>query len=307
MTIQQAKLNAIKELKDSPSPSLDVDCILQHLLGCDKTFLLFHRDTELSTGQEEKFRKAISKRKTGLPIAYITGIKEFYGRDFFVTPDVLIPKPDTEILVERAVALLRDLSKANTDSLRQIRILDMCTGSGCIGLSVLAECKRLELFEPQRLPLVTLADVSPKALEIAARNSQQIEEGSLSSFCRLVETNLFQNITGDFDLILSNPPYIPSQWAKDLLTDGRREPILALDGDIDMNGNPTGQNDGLGIIRNLVPQSYKALVCGGHLLVEAGEYNAEKTEQIFIEEGFTDTDILRDLEGQLRVIEGKKQ
>ena len=301
MTIQEFKSSAIKKLSSSPSPALDVSVLLEHCLKLNKTQILLNAGKELSQEEADWLEKAISLRKTGLPIAYITGHKEFYGYDFIVSPAVLIPKPDTEILVEKGFEVLEDKCQSN----HILTILDMCTGSGCVGISLYKYAVENHLFKKENAPLLILADISDKALEIAGRNVERLLP-EFSHRISLVRTNLFQMIAGSFDLILSNPPYIPSAEARALLSDGRNEPLLALDGDIDLKGNNTNDNDGLGIMRNLVPQAYNFLAPKGVLLCESGEYNAEMTQYLFQQAGLKNTEIFTDLEGQLRVTKGIK-
>lgn len=310
MTIQQIRNKAIELLKKtSPSAELDADVLLQSILNCDKTFLLFHRETELSAEQESVFNSCIEKRITGLPVAYITGHKEFYGIDFLVNPNVLIPKPDTEILVEETLKILEDKAAAENSDSRIITICDMCTGSGCVGLTVLNQCEEQKIFSRENLPSVLLADISDKALSTAQQNASRKEvlSESAQKRVRLARSNLFENIHGTFDIITANPPYIPLHMVKELLKDGRNEPALALNGDVDViTGNPSSTSDGLAIMRELVSQAYDHLAPGGVLLVEAGEYNAMDTEIIFVDNFFRHTKIIPDLEGQLRVIKGTK-
>lgn len=315
MTIREAQQLGRNTLTNSPTAALDTDCFLQFILSCDKTHLLLNSTNELTEKQLVSFHTALSLRNTGLPVAYITGHKEFYGIDFMVTPDVLIPKPDTEILVEETINALKDKAKAT----HILTLCDMCTGSGCIGLTVLYESIAQKIFSSEKTPMLTLVDISDKALAIAKENILHATESyannsnhekivkAASYNVRLVRSNLFETVTGTFDLITANPPYIPEQEAMSLLKDGRREPLLALDGDIDLNGNTSFMHDGLTIMRSLVPQAYEQLSPEGILLVEAGEYNAEETEGIFQRCGFTNTKITRDLEGQLRIISGQKK
>ncbi len=299
MTLKEARQYGKKTLLHSPSPALDTDVFLLDILGCDKTFLLLHADDNLSDEDFFKLDQMLKKRQTGLPVAYITGHKEFYGIDFFVTPDVLIPKPDTEILVEETLNVLAD--KAASSNI--LTVCDMCTGSGCVGLSVLKNCIEEELFPLEKIPAFFLADISKKALDVAKKN---IEHLKLSKYAHLVHSNLFDNTGGKFDVITANPPYVPAKETMELLKDGRSEPVLALNGDIDTNtGDLSKSTDGLEVMRNLVSQAVDNLVSGGVLLVEAGEYNARKTEEIFKKNGLHDTRIIPDLEGQLRVITGR--
>ena len=303
MTVAEAKRLGRKKLEQkSPSPALDTDCFLQDILAWDKTRLLFDAEQNLSTEMEKDFLSRIEKRLTGLPVAYINGHKEFYGRDFLVTPDVLIPKPDTEILVEKSIMIVGEKYKSTR---KPVTVCDMCTGSGCIGLSILASCLDEKITPEQHLPILTLADISEAALDVAKKNYAHLDLKKLAASVHFSRSNLFENVGGKFDLIVANPPYIPSNEAMELLRDGRGEPILALDGDINLDGSPTHAEDGLGIIRNLIPQAKKRLGENGVLIMETGEYNADETENLMCLAGFTDTEIFLDLEGQKRVVMGR--
>lgn len=302
MTFQQFKIQSIKELSGSPSPSLDVEVLMQWILRKDRSYILFHRDEELSEEQESQLKKSISLRKTGLPIAYITGHKEFYGIDFMVSPDVLIPKPDTEILVENSIEIIRCLQDKSDHTLN---ILDMCTGSGCVAISIIKTLKDLQSLGESNLKF-TLADISNKALDIARENARRILDPETLSKLTFVSTNLFKNLKDkSFDLIVSNPPYVPCDQTTELLKDGRNEPRLALDGDIDIEGNPSGTKDGLEIIRNLVSQAKSHLTENGMLILETGEYNAMETACLMKKIGFRDVKTYVDLEGDLRNVSGK--
>ncbi|MDY4131415.1 MAG: peptide chain release factor N(5)-glutamine methyltransferase [Treponema sp.] len=302
MTFQQFKIQSIKELSGSPSPSLDVEVLMQWILKKDRSYIIFHRDEELSEEQESQLKKSISLRKTGLPIAYITGHKEFYGIDFMVSSDVLIPKPDTEVLVENSIEIIRCLQDKSDHTLN---ILDMCTGSGCVAISIIKTLK--DLHSPgESNPKFTLADISNKALDIARENARRILDPETLSKLTFVSTNLFKNLKDkSFDLIVSNPPYVPCDQTTELLKDGRNEPRLALDGDIDIEGNPSGTKDGLEIIRNLVSQAKSHLTENGMLILETGEYNAMETACLMKKIGFRDVKTYVDLEGDLRNVSGK--
>ena len=302
MTFQQFKIQSIKELSGSPSPSLDVEVLMQWILKKDRSYILFHRDEELSEEQESQLKKSISLRKTGLPIAYITGHKEFYGIDFMVSPDVLIPKPDTEVLVENSIEIIRCLQDKSDHTLN---ILDMCTGSGCVAISIIKTLKDLHSPGESNLKF-TLADISNKALDIARENARRILDPETLSKVTFVRTNLFKNLKDkSFDLIVSNPPYVPCDQTTELLKDGRNEPRLALDGDIDIEGNPSGTKDGLEIIRNLVSQAKSHLTENGMLILETGEYNAMETACLMKKIGFRDVKTYVDLERDLRNVSGK--
>lgn len=320
MILQNLKSQIIKELSQvSPSAKLDAEVLLSYNLGFSKTELLLKRDYEVPAEKEAWLWNAVARRAKGFPIAYITGHKEFYGYDFIVTPDVLIPKPDTEILVERAVDVILSMMDARGENL--LTICDMCTGSGCIAIAVAKTLLEDERVAPDQLPKFTLADISEPALDVARRNVAALlgcgPDGTSSEASRLilsrfnfVRTNLFDAISEaiKYDVVLSNPPYIPHTMVDELLRDGRSEPRLALDGDITLEGDRAiaadgnAVNDGLEIIRNLIPQAQAHLAPRGTVLIETGEYNAEETARLAEAAGFN-TEIHRDLEGQLRVVE----
>jgi len=309
MTIAQFKNQAIKILsKSSPSPQLDTEVFLEECLNLTKTQLLLNYQKELNTEQLEWLENAVSQREKGLPVAYITGHKEFFGYDFAVSTAVLIPKPDTEILVEKGIETIIEKMEAHPNQI--LTICDMCTGSGCIALATLRTLIDVYKIPEGQLPKFTLIDISPSALEIAEQNIEKLKIPR--ERIRIVRSNLFEQFSKNggwtFDLILTNPPYIPHSMVDDLLKDGRSEPRLALDGDISINGNAARNtdgslaDDGLEIIRNLIPQAKEHLSPMGKILMETGEYNAKAAASIAENHGFK-TQIHTDLEGQLRVVE----
>lgn len=300
MEIREFKSWAKKHLSSSPSAALDVSVLLEFFLGKDKTWILLHEKDELSSEQFSKLSEAVAARKTGLPVAYITGRKEFYGYDFFVTPDVLIPKPDTEILVESALTEITRKIQSEKNGISSI--CDICTGSGCVGLSVIKSLSERNEIPSAKLPELTLSDISSAALSIAEKNAKNLLPKELCQKINLVHSDLFSAIPKRFDMILSNPPYVPSKMVDELLKDGRSEPRLALDGD----AYEEPSNDGLSLIRHLVPQCMEHLNEGGILIVEAGEYNALETKTIFEKSGFSYVKIIKDLEGQARDVYGEK-
>lgn len=313
MTLQILRKQLYTELKNAflenqrlhpqiDALQLDVDLILSHFLKKDRTWILFNRDFEVEENILNMISEAVEKRKTGMPVAYITGHKEFFGLDFEVSPDVLIPKPDTELLIEQALeaaSLLAGNFKAGSDSDR-FTVCDMCSGSGCVGISFadsfLKGCK---------IPLeVTFCDISEAALSVTEKNARRILGGKAS--LAFLKTNLFEKIDGTFDLILTNPPYVPHSQSEELLLDGRAEPILALDGDVKDDGSFSGSDDGLALIRRLVPQCFSHLKKDGWLLMETGEYNAEETAKLFEKAGFKEVRLERDMAGLLRNVIGRK-
>ena len=312
MTIQEFKQQAIQFLSNSPSPSLDVEILLCHFLNLDKTHLLLNQNTEIPEDKLSQLHDALISRQSGLPVAYITGHKEFYGYDYFVTPSVLIPKPDTEILVENAINFLYEKINANPD--RILTVCDMCTGSGCIAIATLKALYEQKNVTLERLPKFTLVDISAKALEVAHKNAENLlgvpENGGSAKLLervRFIQSNLFEQLPYQFDAVLTNPPYVPSSLTDELLKDGRSEPRLALDGDITITGDHSDSDDGLEIIRNLMPQIYDHTVFTGFFLMETGEYNMRGAENLSYRAGFRHSQVFTDLEGQERVLYGEKQ
>ena len=292
MTVWQFKKNAVNLLKDSPTPALDVDVLLQFFLNLDKTRLLMSRDKTIPDDILLKLNSAVEQRKNGLPVAYITGHKEFFGLDFTVSTAVLIPKPDTELLVELALNSIE-----SNPSLKKIRVLDMCTGSGCVGISL------FKSLPPGAQIELTLADISSDALQIAGINAERLLKSAAADI-HFIQTNLFENISGTFDMIVTNPPYVRHNEAVELLQDGRSEPLLALDGDVNPDSSWNGLNDGLSLIKRLVIQAKEHLAEGGHLLMETGCDNAEETADFFTQNGFAGVKIAKDINGLLRVVSG---
>lgn len=303
MTLQEAKKEIVKKIKaSSESPELDADVLLQALLEKDKTFVLLNRGYELSAEQKARLAEWTAARATGLPVAYITGKKEFYGLDFFVDKSTLIPKADTEILVARAVEVISERVWLNPNSI--LTVCDMCAGSGCVALSVLRALVDDERVDLERLPTFVMADISAAALEVAQKNARALLSPDELKKVKFVQSNLFDNIPFSFDAILSNPPYIPHDQARELLSDGRGEPLLALDGDINEVGDFSGTDDGLAVFRRLALEAQRHLNRGGDFLCETGEYNADAAADFLRASGFSDVGIELDLEGQKRVVYG---
>lgn len=288
MTLAEARKKAISTLQSarrpSPSAGLDTDVLLSFFTGHSRAVIHAHPEYELGD-RAEAFFSAINSRSEGLPIAYITGRKEFYSLEFMVTPDVLIPKPDTEILVERAIELARTLSPPGP-----IHVLDVCTGSGCIAIAIQYHARQC---------IMHATDISEAALRVARANAEAYAP-SVRFHVQDLRTGLCPPSLSKevplWDLIVSNPPYVPTLVAQTLLEDGRNEPILALD----------GGTDGLDLIKPLADHAYTSLRHGGSLLIEAGEYNAQAAAAYLKHAGYSDIVIHRDMESQDRVIEGTK-
>lgn len=313
MTLQEAKKEIVKKIKaSSASPELDADVLLQALLEKDKTFVLLNRDLALTAEQKARLDEWTDARAKGLPVAYITNHKEFYGLAFYVNQSVLIPKPDTEILVARAAELLAQRIDENFCKPQiaggggsNLLVCDMCTGSGCVAISVLRALIDGERVDLERLPTFVMADISAAALEVAQKNARALLSPDELQKVKFVQSNLFDNIPFSFDAILSNPPYIPHDQARELLSDGRGEPLLALDGDINEAGDFSGTDDGLAVFRRLALEAQRHLNRGGDFLCETGEYNADAAADFLRANGFSDVGIELDLEGQKRVVHAR--
>ena len=313
MTIVEAKRKIAKKIKTvSKSPELDADVLLQALLGKDKTFVLLNRDLELLAEQEARLEEWSDARAQGLPVAYIIQKKEFYGLAFYVNQSVLIPKPDTEILVARAVEIISERITARSGGAAALSstpktggplfVCDMCTGSGCVALSVFRTLRDDERIPLEETPFFVLADISAAALEVAQKNARALLSSQELERVRFIQSNLFELVPQKFDIILSNPPYIPHDQARALLQDGRSEPLLALDGDVGARGDFSGSDDGLEVFRRLALEATKRLNSGGNFLCETGEYNAETAADFLRANGYVNVGIELDLEGQKRVV-----
>ena len=298
MTIAEFRKEQTKQLINSTTPSLDVDCLLCHVLEKNRSWILAHQEEILDELNLKKLNSLVDQRKTGLPIAYIIEKKEFFGLEFFVNKNVLIPKPDTELLIEKAIEIIeQDFQN------RISKVADVCTGSGCVFISIAKQ------FENTKNIKYFSTDVCHKALEVAKINSQKILGQTFTeNNVQFNLADLLDNVTEKFDMIVSNPPYVPRSIVNDLLLDGRREPPLALDGDACyISTTDSNYGDGMSLIRPLIKQSYEQLNDGGFFLIETGEYNAHLTIEYLQEIGFSDIITFDDLSGQPRVTRAIKK
>ncbi len=273
MQIREALLKAKQILKAAAidTASLDANLLLSHVTSLSKVMLIAHDEDELLKEQEDKFFSLINKRKTGYPIAYILGYKEFFGLSLKVTEDTLIPRPDTETLVEKALAFNP-----------QGKVLDLGTGTGAIILALKSELKSsIDAYA---------VDLSEKALEVAAYNSQK-----LNLPVTFIQSNWFSNL-GDlkFSMIVSNPPYIQKDDIHLSQTSLPFEPIQAL----------TSEDDGLLDIKLICKEAKMHLESGALLLIEHGFNQGEKVRAIFTEHGYKNVTTIKDLGGNDRVTFG---
>lgn len=258
-----------------PDADIDSDLLWQHLSGMSRTDMLFDRDMDISSDVEHDYITLIEKRCRRVPLQYITGIQNFMGFDFYTADNVLIPRQDTEMLVETALKLSETARK-------QLNVLDMCCGTGCIGISY-------GLFKPDST--VTLADISDDAIEVTKKNISNLC-GDSTRF-NVLRTDMFDNVEGQFDFIMSNPPYIRSDVIDTLMPEVRdNEPRLALD----------GMEDGLYFYRIIVSQARKYIKDEGYVIFEIGNDQAEDVQHLFVESGYDDVHVVQDLCRNDRVV-----
>ena len=247
--------------------------LLKHLLNVNGSYLIINSDKELEVSVEEKFKEGIELLKKGTPFQYITNHQEFMGLSFYVDSNVLIPQPDTEVLVEEVLDILKkDTNKKS--------ILDLCTGSGAIGVSIAKHSDTV----------VTMSDISEDALEIAKKNALSNE---VINKCKFLLSDMFENIEGEFDIIVSNPPYIKTEVINTLDVEVQNEPHLALD----------GGEDGLNFYRIIAENAYKYLNKDGVLALEIGYDQKEDVMALLEEVGkYTDIYCKKDLGDNDRII-----
>jgi release factor glutamine methyltransferase len=256
-------------------PLAEARLLARDLLGCTAAWLEAHRDDALDAVLAETLTARVAKRAEGVPIAYLTGRREFYGREFAVTPAVLIPRPETELLV--------DLGKTVLAGRHYPRILDLGTGSGCVAVSLSLEIPGAD---------VTALDISADALAVARRNAE-----SLGARVRFAQSEWFAAVPGErFDLIVANPPYVADGDPHLQEGDVRFEPQVAL----------RSGSDGLAAIRAIVGTAPAHLEIGGRLLFEHGYDQANAVAALLVEAGFAEMERHRDLAGIVRVSGGRK-
>lgn len=258
-----------------PEPRKEAGSLLAYVTGKDKTFLISHADDLLSEEDLRRFRILIERRASGEPQQYITGRQDFFGREFKVTADVLIPRPETELLVEAALRILDDRRSRSL-------ICDVGTGSGCIVISLLSE---------RQLTRAIALDVSPAAIKIAMRNAIA---HSVINRLSLVVSDCFDALTPSdyFDLIVSNPPYVSADVLEGLQREVKdHEPLVAL----------TPGKNGLSMIQRLLVEAPRFLKPMGHLVMEIGFDQSEAVGRLVNPAIWNLVDILPDLQGIPRI------
>ena len=251
--------------------ALDARLLLEEVCRTDRNTLLVHGDRAVTEEEETQFRIFIERRSTHEPLQQITGWQEFMGLRFSVTEDVLVPRQDTETLVEEVMRYLSD----------GMEILDVCTGSGCILLSLLRYsngCRGVG------------CDISEKALAVAGQNAKE-----LGISAQFIQSDLFESIEGRFEYIVSNPPYIRKDVIPTLMEEVRdHEPLIALD----------GGEDGLDFYRKITREATEHLYSGGMLFFEIGYDQGEAVKLLMEEEGYEEVTVSQDLAGLDRVVYG---
>ncbi len=303
MTYREAREKAARELRSVGIGEADTESrlLLMHVGQMDFGGCLLHEADPMPTEQEARYADLIRRRKTRIPLQYLTGEQEFMGLPFFVTGDVLIPRQDTELLAETAIRFLREReiaplrseetgtgkSSGNaskpTEPTGRVRILDLCTGSGCLAIS-------LAHFFPEAE--VVGSDSSGAALSLAVKNA--VRNGADVAW---VKSDLFDAVDGAFDLIVCNPPYIPTAVIDTLMPEVRDfEPRAALD----------GGEDGLSFYRRILATCGGHLKAGGCLLFEIGAEEGCAVTNLMKESDFIDIQVIRDPAGLDRVVTGRK-
>jgi release factor glutamine methyltransferase len=280
MTIREALANGSADLKSAniKSSSLDASLLLAHILNTTRTALLAKGTEILADDALAAFHSFIKRRLNGESAAYILGKKEFMGLEFLVNPSVLVPRPETETLVETAITVLNKERAAGC-----LRVLDLCTGSGAIAVSIKSEMPQVEMWA---------ADICEKALETAKTNATRLLPDNSVKFYM---SDLFAALPVSlFSVIVSNPPYVPTEEIGTLAAEVRNEPRLALD------GGPSG----LEIIGRIIEDAPDYLLNGGTLLLEADPRQMKNIAILLERKGFKAVKLVKDLSGYERVISG---
>lgn len=266
-----AEGTAVLEKAQIDTARLDAWYLLEHVCHITRQYYYLHDEERLKEDEQQEYELAIRKRAERVPLQYITGEQEFMGMTFKVNPSVLIPRQDTEILVEEILKLCKP----------EDRVLDLCTGSGCIIISMVRNLPSLEAYA---------GDISRQAINVAKENAKLNQTAVVFE-----KSNLFEAFSGKFDIIVSNPPYIPSAEIPKLMPEVRDfEPHEALD----------GLEDGLFFYRKIVAGSVEYLADNGILCMEIGYDQGPAVTEMMKQFGFLDITVTKDLAGLDRVIRG---
>jgi len=290
MTIREALAEGSSLLGNPSSssfidtPGLDAELLLTEIMRLNRAEFIAHGSESITRKENELYLRLLERRRNGECVAYILGHREFRGLEFTVNPNVLVPRPDTETLVEAALEYI-DFWKQTKGPSQQpncLTLLDLCTGSGAIAVALKNERPFLS---------VCASDISAEAIQTARFNAERFLKDSIS----FVRSDLFENIIDKYDIIVSNPPYVPSGVIETLAPEVRREPRLALD----------GGSDGLELIRKIISASPDHLFPGGVIIFEASPEQMPVIRHFLETGGFNSIRIHRDLSGKERVISAK--
>lgn len=275
MKIKDVLKNEIMELKKCQMEDaiLKARMLVEYVLGVSNEYLAVHLEEEIDGGKLENLEKYRQELMAGKPIQYITHSQNFYGLNFYVDENVLIPQPDTEILVEEVISFLKNRKQMP-------KVLDICTGSGAIAIAI-AKNVSAEIMA---------TDISSEALAVAEKNARK--HGAKIQF---LQSDLFDKIEGKFDCIVSNPPYIETETIEQLSAEVKNEPRLALD----------GGEDGLTFYRILAEKAPHYLTKEGILALEIGYQQREKVMELLEKSGFAEVYSKKDFGGQDRIVVGK--
>ena len=281
MQLKQALASAVDRLEaaDVGSPRMNAEVLLMLVLGVHRAYLYAHPERELTQEEEARYSDVLGQRATGMPSQYITGHQEFWGLDFVVSPAVLIPRPETEHLVETVLELAREVPRR--------KIVDVGTGSGCVALALAHELKNAEVYA---------VDASPEALEIARANRARLQ---LDGRVRFLHSNVLQSLAEvrDFDFVVSNPPYVGFDEADKVQKSVRDfEPRIAV----------FAGERGLDVIGPLVVQAHTTLKPRGWLAVEIGYSMRDAVLNLLSPTMWEDVRVVPDLQGIPRVVAAKK-
>jgi len=282
MQLKQALASAVDRLEaaDVGSPRMNAELLLMFVLGVNRAYLYAHPERELTTEEESRYDEVLAQRATGMPSQYVTGHQEFWGLDFVVSPAVLIPRPETEHLVETVLELARDIPSP--------KIVDVGTGSGCIALALAHELKSAAVYA---------LDISADALEIARANAARLQ---LDGRVHFLQSDVLQALTGihKLDFVVSNPPYVGFGEADKVQKSVRDfEPRVAV----------FAGEQGLDVIGPLVQQAHQALKPGGWLVVEIGYSMRDAVLHLLGPTMWEEVRVVPDLQGIPRVVAARKR
>lgn len=277
---------AVLEASGNVEARLDAWLLLEYVTKITRAYFYAHMNEEVTEETEKYYQELCEKRAQHIPLQHLTNQAFFMGYEFFVNEHVLIPRQDTEVLVEEAEKRLQTMENP--------KILDMCTGSGCILLSILADMEKVHGVG---------VDISEEALKVAGKNAENLQ---VSERVQFIESNLFSGVffsekdgndTRSYDILISNPPYIPTKEIEELMEEVRfHDPRLALD----------GHEDGLYFYRIITEESIKYLKPGGWLLYEIGCSQGEDVSRLLRDAGFENIAVVKDLPGLDRVVLGQR-